>query len=295
MDFFVCPMEGSIEAKNDELKSYWNQFSKLYGDFLEFYNLPLGVQIWHMLYKPRFVTFVEAGCGSGHFLNYLIKDISFGCSIFASDLSDKMLTKATERNQDIIREKKKKMQIEVFYQNCPNEKLKGLTSAGVDVYVSNLTLHLVNEPEKMLKEAKRVLRIGGRIGLSVLGDYNKCTSIKEITEIIRKHQPEGKKWGSSAKEKPFQFTRESLIELVQSVGFKVEFCWESWVPHPLYSNDQYDINTKLPGNLKKIRTYDEETQQKIMDEYHEMAAKRREEYTPMGIEGIMLVGTKVSE
>jgi len=50
-----------------------------------------------------------------------------------------------------------------------NEDLSFVNDEEFEIYLANMSLHLVANPEKMLKEAYRILKKGGKIGVSVWG------------------------------------------------------------------------------------------------------------------------------
>lgn len=59
-------------------------------------------------------------------------------------------------------------QIEIERAN--SENLDSLETETADVYLSNLCLHLVENPQNMINEAYRVLKKGGNASFSVFGD-----------------------------------------------------------------------------------------------------------------------------
>lgn len=68
-----------------------------------------------------------------------------------------------------------------------NEDLSFAKDGEFEVYFSNLSLHLVADPEKMLKEAYRILKKGGRIGVSVLGRTENSLYMSMWPKIIERH------------------------------------------------------------------------------------------------------------
>lgn len=63
------------------------------------------------------------------------------------------------------------------------ESLPKIKDSSIDVYLSPLVLHVVTSPKKMLSSAFRILKDGGKIGLSVLGGPE-TNFFKVITDYI---------------------------------------------------------------------------------------------------------------
>ena len=80
-------------------------------------------------------------------------------TLYSTDLSKEMVTMAQERLKDDSR---------IIVQEADAMAL-AFDDSSMDAYLSNLCLHIVPDPDKMLQEASRVLKSGGRAGFSVWG------------------------------------------------------------------------------------------------------------------------------
>jgi ubiquinone/menaquinone biosynthesis C-methylase UbiE len=78
--------------------------------------------------------------------------------------------------------------------NCEN--LLGILDESQDVYFASSVLHIVENPEKMISEAYRILKKGGKAGFSVWGDPEKSSFFTIINNAIIKcgYEPEEKRF-----------------------------------------------------------------------------------------------------
>lgn len=68
--------------------------------------------------------------------------------------------------------------------NC--EDLCGVSEESQDLYFASSVLHIVESPKKMIAEAYRVLKKGGKAGFSVWGDPEKSTFFTIINNAALK-------------------------------------------------------------------------------------------------------------
>lgn len=65
-----------------------------------------------------------------------------------------------------------------------SEELVEFEDASFDVYSASLVLHLTLDHQKMLKEAHRVLKVGGRVGCSVWGRQENTSVFTILNEVL---------------------------------------------------------------------------------------------------------------
>lgn len=103
-----------------------------------------------------------------------------------------------------------------------NETVSSLVGEEVaDKYIANLSLHLVNDPDAMLRESFRVLKKGGKAAFSVMGEKDQ-TCFFVMSERVNKN------YGIKAStERPAWHLndREALIKRVESAGFNDVVAW----------------------------------------------------------------------
>jgi len=144
-------------------KGYMEGFNSLVAEaidpLLEEVNLNAGERV------------LDVGTGPGL---VAARAVERGASVVGVDISDAMLDEARQLLPGID-----------FHQgsaeNLPFEDEQ------FDVVVGNFVLHHLNEPGKALEEAYRVLRVGGRIGLTVWADPSKLEAFGLYFAAVEEH------------------------------------------------------------------------------------------------------------
>lgn len=114
------------------------------------------------------------------------------------------------------------------------EDLAGIPDESVDCYIAPLVLHLAENPDKMLAEAKRVLKKGGVFGCTVLGSPEESTFFKIVNDRYKEMNIELPKKRSIH----HLGNREALMGIVEKSGLEVEFCWDEFMIKPLRNVDE---------------------------------------------------------
>ena len=140
-----------------QLKTFWNDYThsyiiKIQESTTSVYNLliPFGN-------LSKATRIVEVGCGSGNGLETLINKVPKTAELLGSDIAESMISQAKLKN----------------IPNCKlivadNENLP-YPNSYCDRYIANLSLQIVENPEKMLVESYRILQPGGIALFSVWG------------------------------------------------------------------------------------------------------------------------------
>ena len=112
----------------------------------------------------------------------MIPKLKSGAKFISLDLSDKMIEEAEKRKANYFdtlnQEFKKKIDHTFVIGNALD--LSQYEDESFDVVLMPLLLHLVKEPAKVIKEAFRIVKKGGRLGCSVLGPKEKCTYLSLV-------------------------------------------------------------------------------------------------------------------
>lgn len=109
---------------------------------------------------------IDIACGTGLVSLEAARAVGVGGHVLGIDLSDRMVDAAERRAR------------EVELSNCSFSRMDAETlavpDASFDVALCALGLMYVPDPEKALREMRRVLRAGGRVALSVWGERSRC-------------------------------------------------------------------------------------------------------------------------
>ncbi|KAM3074944.1 hypothetical protein ACMFMG_008350 [Clarireedia jacksonii] len=98
---------------------------------------------------------LDVGCGPGNLTSYITNVVGKDGSVIGIDPSKQRITLAKERTQPNVS----------FYEGCA-EDLSQFTNASFDIVFVNSTFHWVEDQAGALKEFARVMKSGGRLGIS---------------------------------------------------------------------------------------------------------------------------------
>lgn len=178
---------------------------------------------------------LDVGCAAGW---YSAKLLGMGAKVIAMDVSPAMIECAKQRT---------KGKIEAYVANLENP-LTFVENQQIDVILSSLTLHYVEDWSSPLNEFYRVLKPGGKIILSVqhpLSDFKISKTGNyyetELVDYTWKGMPSGPVVVPYYR-RPFEVMVNSFIE----AGFKVEKIIE---PKPIEELKQ--INQRVYDQLSK--------------------------------------------
>lgn len=270
-----------------EVKQGWNAFAKIYAQLLEKSNLQLGLSLGRMMQIEKAKHILEVGSGSGLVAVNLLQCLQTGVKYTSIDIADEMVKLSKERKH-LMESACKFNNIDHQFHLGDGENLSFLQDESVDAYFASLCIHLTPDPNKALKEALRVLKKDGKIGFSVLGDYNNCSFFRLLDDTV-------KEFGIQTPQKRSMFRygkREELIKLAQDNGVEVDFCWNETVTVGVFNEEDVEAMTRTPGNMKTLSQVEERIRQKIIDTMKQKFRERKEKFVPLQIENTLLVGRK---
>ena len=164
------------------------------------------------------------------------------------------------------------------------EDLSEVKDESVDTYISNLCIHLVPDENQFLQEAKRVLKKGGRIGLTVPTKENCFFMI-----VHNKFVEAGSK--TFPGRGPYYLgSREAMIKLLQDNGFEVEACWDDHYKCPFYTDESIDLMTGVSAYNQFDKDVQVTVREKILNEFR----NSREKFEPSEIRLVSIVAKKPS-
>ncbi len=187
------------------MEKNWSELSK---DFDERQKYVAGEEVVNLITdKIQTLKYLgevlELGCGNGFYTQFLIKSASH---ITATDISKDMVTVALEKLADY-----KNIKVEIKdaykteYESCSFDT----------IFMANL-IHVVEHPDIMLQEAKRILKPQGRLIISTFTTYG--MDEEEVEKMIERYL---KAFGQPPKSGK-SYTLDSLKELLGSCGFKIQ-------------------------------------------------------------------------
>ena len=135
-----------------EKEKYWSRFADNFSELNSFVAGENNIKIIknHLAEENASGQVLELGCGDGSYTQIIAESAKH---VTATDLSPEMLSSAQKKFD-------KTTNISFERQNCHNLTYSDNTFD--TVLFANL-LHIVKEPEKVLSEAKRVLKPGGKL------------------------------------------------------------------------------------------------------------------------------------
>jgi ubiquinone/menaquinone biosynthesis C-methylase UbiE len=154
------------------------------------------------------IKLIDVACGPGYVAAEALKR---GCTVTGVDFSATMVAKAASTFP------------EIDFIEGDAENLS-MAKDSFDAYTMNFGILHLEQPERALKDAHRVLRVGGRAGLTAWSTAQEALGFACVLQAIQKH-------GDSSVQLPegppfFRFSEEAEFErCLKQAGFEqVEFC-----------------------------------------------------------------------
>ena len=147
---------------------------------------------------------LDLGCGPGNLTTYIAKIVGGNGSVVGVDPSKERITIALEKVGPNLS----------FYEGKAQD-LSRFPSASIDVIFMNSTFHWVEDQPAALKECARVLKPGGRLGISGgSGDY--VAAHEKIKADVLSREP----YRIYPEENPPKFLKQRELEsLLDNAGF----------------------------------------------------------------------------
>jgi len=160
-----------------------------------------------------------------------------------------------------------------------------------DCFVSSLVIHLTPNPEKMIKEAFRVLSNGGVAGFSLFGN------LKECYNFINVYYENLEKFGITPKQisNPFDLGHnlDYLLETMKSAGFKrVKYAYTN-VIYDVFEIQDFLTRIQLPFVVEWMSNSTDEEKNNFFSKLTPIIEKQviQSEKLP-NLQGLIIIGFK---
>ena len=309
-----------VVSTSGQIKSKWDRISDSYSKFVSRGFLAKGIGMANMVRIHEADTILEVGCGDGSISSEICLMKKEGAKLICADLSTAMCKKAHSRLQGLSelaaepfglcqiqdklaarvadaiktapdykegdRRAVEALNAEVIQAN--NEDLSAIESSSVDVYFSSLSLMIVENTEKMLKEAIRVLKPSGRAIFSVWGEKTHSYVFTEQPKIL-------KKYGVVPPPSRSMFhlnDREKTIAMLEAEGFKNVITWNQFTPWLITSETQVkELVDEFFAN--RFATTSPENGEQITKDFTEyLNLLLREKKRPIGFDVLIIMAEK---
>lgn len=206
----------AVQVKTtDQLRTQWDSMSDHYAQTSAILTTKIYRSFLPYLRLADAQVVVEAACGPGNGIELLLQSLPATGKVLANDISTKFL--------DMVRAKGLE-RVELVEAN--NETLP-YEDGVADRYVANMSLHLVEFPERMAAEAFRLLKSGGIAVFTVWGDREKAPMFDLMMCLQEKYSPEHFR-------SPFHLSDTAVLkQVLRSVGFTRVLTYEEYGHSPM--------------------------------------------------------------
>ena len=163
-----------------------------------------GLFLLQRLHEISGTKVLDVGCGTGSLTNHIADVVGEQGSVVGVDPSKERLAIALERTKSNL-----------SFHEGKAEELSSFPAASFDIVYVNSTFHWVQDQPMALKEFARILKPGGRLGMSGgSGDY--LTAQEKIKEEVLSREP----YRNYLEESPPKFLKQhELGLLLDNAGF----------------------------------------------------------------------------
>eukprot|EP01087_Luapelamoeba_hula_P017577 TRINITY_DN5551_c0_g1_i1.p1 TRINITY_DN5551_c0_g1~~TRINITY_DN5551_c0_g1_i1.p1 ORF type:complete len:280 (-),score=57.95 TRINITY_DN5551_c0_g1_i1:73-912(-) len=227
----------------DELRSAWNAFAPVFAEYWSFNTSVPAYALAVQLQLGSAKRVLEIGCGAGVGTDVALVLTGKDTVYVATDLAPDFLEFAKKRLAG-------RPNLEFGLANA--EELP-YPNASFDRYIANFVLHLTPSPAQMLKEARRVLDVGGMAGFSVWGEpaHSAKYTVAHDAAVAVGLTPAG-----AGKRNAFHLKdKAALKQMALDAGFSRAIVWNSVNALPMHSAEALvDREFEGPGLKSMLST-----------------------------------------
>ena len=260
-------------------RKFWDGFADRYEESALKLTTPLYRLLIPLIQLNETIdTIIEAGCGPGNGLQILREIVPASIKILSNDISANMISKARSRcleNVEIIM--------------ASNDSLP-YNDGICDRYISNLTLHLVEDAPSMLREAFRLLKPGGIAIFSVWGKEDEHNIFKIQGRALSNagiSKPPGRT--------PFYLNNDSeLLHLLVDAGFRQVRSFYTAIGDSSQNADEFVNAYRSDPGIAAFKEKSLETYEKILQFLQAEAQKSFDSGRVITFDALVVVGVKIS-
>lgn len=259
----------------------WNNMSDFYTEQLEPMTLLLSNTVHHYLRLDQVDRVLEVSCGSGRSTVHAIGMVQDSCSYTATDVAPKMVAKAKQRLNAL------RASCQVHVEQADAQQLR-YEDTSFQLYVANLSLHLVPDADKMLLEAHRVLEKGGRAVFTVWGRREKSPFFMLAEQALINCGLLDPVLNAETRSN-FDLGQDTvaLKKRVLEAGFSSCVIWPQMVIYELFDSQRMvDWATRNNDDMAK------DDRKRVRAECERLVAELLESGHPFGFEGLIVLAEK---
>ena len=267
----------AVQVKTtDQLREHWNRMAEHFSRTSAKLSGKIYQSILPYLRLNEVEVVVETACGDGRGIELMLQQLPSTGKVLASDISSVFLDMVRAKNLE-----------RVELVEASNEALP-YGDAVADRYVSSMSLHLVESPERMAAEAFRVLKPGGIAAFSVWGDRDKAT-LFDLMMCMRE------KYATHHTRSPFHLSDISTLKsLLRSAGFTRVITFDDFAYMPILDLDTILTSFANHPDFKPIYDeLDDEKKERFREDmrcYLHTVLKVRQQ--PLAIQGRIAIAFK---
>lgn len=294
--------------KTPELINYWQIFGSNYAEYFEYNTQPMLYSLIINLKIYEAKKILELSCGGGKSLSIVCSLKKPDCQYNVTDISENLLTLSYKRMEfieenflgnlqffdascyDPNEKKVSKAEFQrsnVYMSLMDNEKLE-FPDENFDICFSNLSLQIVENPEKMISESFRVVQKGGKVGFTVWASQEKSLFFTIPTMVFERNGVELPKIRSN-----FHLNdRDLLIKMFEKAGFKNILCWPQFFAYNFHNKK--DLEGSIERGIKRLFTFskNEEQSKQLIEEMLKEFMILINNNEPVGLEVFFILGEK---
>lgn len=268
----------------EQRKKAWDNIAQTYAKTVEESHLTAGITLSRMTRIQSAQSILEVGCATGLLPQYWANHLPSGTKYIATDLSDEMVKMAQNRIDSL----KFKPDAEFVFRSADAENLDFVADESIDVYMSCLCLNVMPNPAKALQEALRVVKKGGRIGISI----NTTSERNFFNKVIRSRGDELGVEDLKNVNKGWLGDKEALLKVCQEAGIQVELCWEQEAVYSIFDDGIILGLAKQPAVTKIFDGLTEDIKDKFLGGMKNHFEEERSKMIPVTSVFSFIVGTK---